>query len=64
MGAILSKTAMMGYDIITDIGCAKNYSMVGILVKTGKYREDLVSQSVVNPDYVIDSLALLPTMFR
>jgi ribonucleotide monophosphatase NagD (HAD superfamily) len=33
--------------------------MKGILVKTGKYREDLAKSSGVRPDLVLDSLAHL-----
>jgi len=33
--------------------------MMGILVKTGKYREDVVSQSEIKPDLIIDSVASL-----
>lgn len=53
-------TAMIGDDINTDIGGAKKCGLQGILVKTGKYREELVRKSNVKPDLLIDSIAKLP----
>ena len=64
IGASPFKTAMIGDDIISDIGGAKTCGMVGILVKTGKYRENSILHSGIHPDYVIDSLAILPTMLQ
>jgi len=54
------QTAMVGDDIDSDVGGAQNAGMKGILVKTGKYREELVRQSQVRPDLTIDSIADLP----
>jgi HAD superfamily hydrolase (TIGR01458 family) len=45
LGAKPSDSAMIGDDIFTDVGGAKAMGMKGILVKTGKYREDLVRSS-------------------
>ncbi|MCM2464844.1 TIGR01458 family HAD-type hydrolase [Methanoculleus oceani] len=54
------KAAMVGDDIVTDIGGARACGMQGILVRTGKYREETVRRSGIVPDLVIDSLADLP----
>jgi HAD superfamily hydrolase (TIGR01458 family) len=54
------RVAMVGDDIDSDIGGAQRACMKGILVKTGKYREELVARSPVQPDMVIDSIAALP----
>ena len=51
--------AMIGDDIITDVGGAQALGMRGILVKTGKYRQDLAARSGVVPDLVLESLARL-----
>jgi ribonucleotide monophosphatase NagD (HAD superfamily) len=51
---------MVGDDIETDIGGAQRCGMQGILVRTGKFREDLLAYSGVIPDLVIDSVADLP----
>lgn len=53
------QAAMIGDDILTDVQGAQRCGMKGILVKTGKYREDLAKSSDVNPDLVLDSLAQL-----
>jgi ribonucleotide monophosphatase NagD (HAD superfamily) len=59
-GIAASDTAMVGDDIETDIGGAQRCGMQGILVRTGKFREDLLASSGVHPDLVIDSVADLP----
>lgn len=51
--------AMIGDDILTDVHGAQEMGMQGILVKTGKYREDVARSSGVKPDMVLDSLAAL-----
>ena len=53
------QVAMIGDDIESDIGGAQNCGLKGILVKTGKYREDLIRSSWVKPDLVMDSIACL-----
>lgn len=59
IGALPSEAAMIGDDILTDVGGAKAIGMTGILVRTGKYREDLARSSGVMPDLVLDSIAAL-----
>jgi HAD superfamily hydrolase (TIGR01458 family) len=49
--------AMIGDDILTDVLAAQEMGMHGILVKTGKYREDTAKNSGVKPDMVLESLA-------
>jgi HAD superfamily hydrolase (TIGR01458 family) len=57
LGAVPEEVAMIGDDILTDVGGAKQMGMKGILVKTGKYREDVAAASGVTPDLVLESLA-------
>jgi len=59
-GAGPREAAMVGDDIRTDVGGAQACGMKGIQVRTGKYREEIVRQSGITPDLVIDSLADLP----
>ncbi|VVB71884.1 Glyceraldehyde 3-phosphate phosphatase [uncultured archaeon] len=59
MGLGPKEAAMIGDDILTDVGGAQAMGMQGILVKTGKYREDLAKSSGVTPDVVLESLAML-----
>ena len=56
MGLCRDQVAMIGDDIITDTGGAQKAGMRGILVRTGKFREDAVTRSAVRPDRIIDSL--------
>ena len=52
---------VIGDDIEADISGAKNAGMKSALVKTGKYRENNLKQSKIQPDYLINSIAdLLP----
>lgn len=51
------EVVMVGDDIINDVKGAQDAGIPGILVRTGKYREDLVARSGVTPDLTIDSVA-------
>lgn len=61
MNAIPEETAMAGDDILTDIGGAMECGMQGILVRTGKFRDDSLRNAPRAPDAVIDSIADLPS---
>jgi HAD superfamily hydrolase (TIGR01458 family) len=50
---------MIGDDIHHDVAGAQAAGIRGVLVKTGKYREELVAASGVRPDLVIESIAAL-----
>ena len=50
------RVAMFGDDIVSDVGAAMRAGLVGILVRTGKFRPaDL--EGAVRPDFVFDSVA-------
>jgi HAD superfamily hydrolase (TIGR01458 family) len=53
-------TAMIGDDVITDIGGAVSCGLYGILVKTGKYREEALVQAAIRPNAILISIADLP----
>ena len=55
-----SKTYMVGDDVEADVGGAQALGMHGVLVRTGKYREEWLASSGVKPDAVLDSVADLP----
>lgn len=59
IGVKPARAAMIGDDIDSDIGGAQAACMKGILVKTGKYREELIKKSNVKPDFVIDSISFV-----
>ena len=64
MGLRRDQVAMIGDDIMTDIGGAQKAGMRGILVRTGKFREDAVTRSAVRPDRIIDSIAQIKDIIR
>ena len=54
------RTWMIGDDVEADVGGAQALGMHGILVRTGKYRDEWLERSGVKPDAVLDSVADLP----
>ena len=60
MGLDASEVAIVGDDIDADVGGGQQSGLVGILVKTGKYREGYARASLVKPDMVINSINDLP----
>jgi HAD superfamily hydrolase (TIGR01458 family) len=60
LGVAPSAAGMVGDDVETDVGGAIGAGLAGILVRTGKYREDFVAQSGVEPTAVADSIADVP----
>jgi HAD superfamily hydrolase (TIGR01458 family) len=54
------QVAIVGDDIDTDIGGGQRAGLTGILVKTGKYRQDYAENSPIVPGLIIPSVAALP----
>lgn len=52
-----SRTGVVGDDVEVDIAGAQAAGMRGALVRTGKFREDVLRRSGVRPDWIIDSVA-------
>jgi ribonucleotide monophosphatase NagD (HAD superfamily) len=52
----------VGDDVESDIGGAMRAGLAGVLVRTGKYREDAVRSSGIEPTVTIDSIAELPEL--
>jgi HAD superfamily hydrolase (TIGR01458 family) len=59
-GADRERAAIVGDDVETDVGGGMNAGLEGILVRTGKYREDFVRESGVEPTATVDSIAEVP----
>lgn len=55
---------MVGDDIDSDIGGAQEIGIKGCLVRTGKYRVAYAKQSIVQPNYILDSVAGLTELVR
>ena len=59
LGLSRDDVVMIGDDIESDVGGAQRAGIRGVLVKTGKYEEDAVKRSSVEPYAVISSIAEL-----
>ncbi|MGR9114703.1 MAG: TIGR01458 family HAD-type hydrolase [Gammaproteobacteria bacterium] len=57
-----TQVAIIGDDIDSDIGGGQDAGLRGILVKTGKFRQDYADKSAIIPDYIIDSITNLPDL--
>lgn len=62
VGADPEKTIMVGDDIEGDIGGAQSAGIAAVLVRTGKYKEEKVAESGIEPTATIDSIADLPDL--
>jgi HAD superfamily hydrolase (TIGR01458 family) len=60
LGVPAEHAAMVGDDVEADVGGAIDAGLAGILVRTGKYREDLVRESGIDPTATVDSIADVP----
>jgi HAD superfamily hydrolase (TIGR01458 family) len=62
LGVPADRAAMVGDDVEADVGGAMEAGLAGVLVRTGKYREDLVADSGIEPTATLDSIADLPQL--
>jgi HAD superfamily hydrolase (TIGR01458 family) len=62
LGVSAAEAAMVGDDIESDIGGALGAGLDAILVRTGKYREERVRDSGIEPTAVVDSIADVPAL--
>lgn len=56
-----SPAAMIGDDLWADVSGAQRAGLQGWLVRTGKFRQDVLARSGVKPDRVLDSIAEIVT---
>ena len=61
-GAAAGDAVMVGDDVESDVGGALRAGLAGILVRTGKYREELVRASAIRPTATVDSIADVPAL--
>ncbi|OAT68545.1 HAD family hydrolase [Mycobacteroides immunogenum] len=67
MGCEPDQVVMVGDDLHVDVLAAQVVGMTGVLVRTGKFRQDILDrwaadQYAMQPAYVIDSIADLPDL--
>jgi ribonucleotide monophosphatase NagD (HAD superfamily) len=60
LGVPASSVAMVGDDLWSDVEGAQQAGLQGWLVRTGKFREDLLRGASVRPDLILASVADLP----
>jgi len=60
LGVQPGRAAMVGDDVVNDVGGAREVGMAGVLVRTGKFRSADVERGA--PDAVVDSLADVPAL--
>jgi HAD superfamily hydrolase (TIGR01458 family) len=63
LGVEPASAGMVGDDVETDVGGAIRAGLAGVLVRTGKYREDFVRDSGVQPTATVDSIVDVPDLF-
>jgi ribonucleotide monophosphatase NagD (HAD superfamily) len=53
---------MVGDDVEYDVLAAQAIGMTGVLVRTGKFRPEHLSNATGKPDVVVDSIADVPAL--
>ena len=56
--------AMVGDDVESKVGGAQAAGLAGILVRTGKYRDEALEASGIRPGAIVDSIADVPALLR
>ncbi|PYV45402.1 MAG: TIGR01458 family HAD-type hydrolase [Acidobacteria bacterium] len=64
IGLLPKQLAMVGDDIEADIQGAQEAGLKTILVKTGKFQQEVVQKAGIQPDALIESIADLPVLMR
>lgn len=62
LGLPAEEVVIVGDDIENDIGGGQSCGLAGVLVRTGKFRQELIDKASVTPDAIIDSVAELPDL--
>jgi HAD superfamily hydrolase (TIGR01458 family) len=62
IGAPAERVAMVGDDVVNDVQGAQAAGLTGVLVRTGKFRQEDLDGAEVEPDIVIDSIAGVPEL--
>ncbi len=62
LGVAPAEALMIGDDIDADVLGAQASGIGGVLVRTGKFREEALARSAGHPDHVIDSVVDVPAL--
>lgn len=64
LGVPAAAALMVGDDVDNDVLAAQRCGLTGVLVRTGKYNARALAAAPAAPDFVIDSIAGLPSLLR
>ena len=64
LGAAADEAVMVGDDVESDVVGAKAAGLRGVLVRTGKFREEALASADPQPDGVVESIAGVPGYLR
>lgn len=62
LGVPAGRAAMVGDDVVNDVLGAQSAGLVGMLVRTGKFREQDLVNAAATPDVELGSIADLPDL--
>lgn len=62
LGVPAGAALMVGDAVESDVLAAQRLGITGVLVRTGKFREEALAAASGRPDHVIDSIAGLPAL--
>ena len=62
LGLPAERVAMVGDDVENDVLAAQAVGVTGVLVRTGKFREDQLARASGTPDLVVDSVCDVPAL--
>lgn len=62
LGLPRDRIAMVGDDVENDVLAAEAVGLVGVLVRTGKFRPETLAAAPASPHHVVDSIADLPAI--
>jgi ribonucleotide monophosphatase NagD (HAD superfamily) len=62
IGVPPERSAMVGDDVSSDVLGAQALGMTGVLVRTGKFRDEDLERASGTPDLVLDSIGELPRL--
>jgi HAD superfamily hydrolase (TIGR01458 family) len=62
LGLDPERVAMVGDDVETDVLAAQGVGMRGVLVRTGKFRQETLDRASGTPDAVVDSVVDVPAL--
>jgi ribonucleotide monophosphatase NagD (HAD superfamily) len=60
LGCRLENIVVVGDDLTTDVAGARKAGARAVLVRTGKFSDESLAESFIEPDLIIDSVADLP----